>query len=106
MSIKETCPGCDARTTDVAAAFAADEPCPNCGLSASAAHEIMTVRGSRADDAIKAQFEELRLRADRAERDREVLENVLADIYEVLKGWERYVDRETQKDWERGQRGH
>lgn len=99
MSYKETCPGCDAHTSDVARAFANDQRCPSCGLSAAAAKEIMVVRQARADDAIKAEFAGLRLRADRAERDYERVNSVLSEIREVLREFDREDERIIREDW-------
>lgn len=84
MTYKETCPGCNSHTTCVAHARANGDPCPNCGLSADTATEIMTIRRGQADDAVKATFAELRLRTDLAERQNEALIECLDKIREAL----------------------
>lgn len=98
MSYKETCPGCGSHTTEVAHARANDEPCPRCGLSSAAATEIMTVRRGQADDAVKAEFADLRKRADRAERDNQVLGNILGQIYEALREWEQFAEHQAEHE--------
>jgi hypothetical protein len=84
VSRKADCPGCNSRTSDIAHAFDNSEPCPTCGLSAGAAAEILTVQEGRASDAVKARFEELRLRADRAEARAEKLWLQLAAVRNAL----------------------
>lgn len=99
MSFKQTCPGCNSHASDVAHAFADGEPCPFCGLSAGAAKEIMAVQQARADDAVKAEFAALRLRADRAERDRDRVASVLTSIREALAELDREDERIERDEW-------
>lgn len=67
MSEKLTCPGCDAHTSSVLAAFHDGAPCPYCGLSASAAAEIDGVRSSRANKEVADRLVDALKRADKAE---------------------------------------
>lgn len=99
MSFKQTCPGCNSHSSTVAQAFADGEPCPMCGLSAGAANEIMAVQQARADDAVKAEFAELRLRVDRAERDRDRLGSVLTSIREALRELDREDEHIERDEW-------
>lgn len=95
MSYKETCPGCGSHTTDVASARINGDPCPRCGLSADASTEIMTVQRGRADEAVKAEFADLRKRADRAERAAEVL----GQIREALNEWEQFTEQRARDEF-------
>jgi hypothetical protein len=83
----------------VAQAFVGGEPCSQCGLSAGAANEIMAVQQARADDAVKAEFVSLRLRTDRAERDRDRLGSMLTSIREALRELDREDERIERDEW-------
>lgn len=90
MSEKMTCPGCGSHTSDVLRAFAADEPCPYCGLSSAAAVEVMAVRAVKADAALKEMTErvikerdEWRKRALAAEYRFGHLKDALEDMSEI-----------------------
>lgn len=68
MSNKWTCPGCQSNTSRIYDVFVGEfENCPNCGLSGDAMREIHAARQSHASEQIKSKFEELTLRAGRAE---------------------------------------
>ena len=99
MGYKETCPGCNSHTSDIAQAFFNDQPCPTCGLSAAAAREIMVIRQARADEAIKAEFEKLRLRADRAEQSRDALQECVNDLRETLRQFDERMQSENRREW-------
>lgn len=85
-----TCPGCDARTSSVLAAFEDCDPCPYCGLSWSTAAELeekhRTVRQSRADEEVKAIAEAALLRAGRAEAAVERLQRQVDAVRAALEG--------------------
>ena len=57
MADKMTCPGCGSHTSAILRAFDEGESCPTCGLSATAAVEIIAVRATRANAEVKAMFE-------------------------------------------------
>jgi O-phosphoseryl-tRNA(Cys) synthetase len=84
VSEKMTCPGCGSHGSAVLMAFGDDRPCPSCGLSADAAHEIIAVQRKRADEALKAELSEALRRADRAETERDELKRKLADAVLAL----------------------
>lgn len=68
MSNKWTCPGCQSHTSRIYDVFDGEyENCPNCGLSGEVMREIHRVREQHVSAAVAAQFEELALRAGRAE---------------------------------------
>ena len=60
MSGKMTCPGCGAHLSDVLRAYEAGRPCPRCGLSATAATEVLAVRRVRGDGKLKTDAEAAR----------------------------------------------
>lgn len=64
---KVHCPGCGDYSSAIGMAFSNGDPCPTCGLSAAALAEITSVRATHANDAVKAEFEKLCVRADLAE---------------------------------------
>ncbi|MFJ4828445.1 hypothetical protein ACIP79_00665 [Streptomyces sp. NPDC088747] len=80
MGDKMTCPGCNSHGSDVLNDFMDDRPCRQCGLSASAAFEIQTVRTSRADDALKQRVEELVKEVDLWKRRANIAEAFKADV--------------------------
>lgn len=88
MSDKMTCPGCDAHTSAVLAAFEDWEPCPYCGLSYEATAELeekhRTVRQSRADDEVKRVAEEALKRAGRLEAENERLRRTVDEVRAAL----------------------
>jgi hypothetical protein len=84
MSNKMTCPGCNSHTSAVLSDYMAGDPCRYCGLSASATEEILAVRRSVADEALKARLEEVLRKFDEADRRAAGLERKLSDIRRVL----------------------
>lgn len=77
---KTTCPGCSSTGSDLTRALEDEKPCPHCGLSAAAIIELMTVRESRATEALKDKVAGLVIRADKAERERNRLKDTLREI--------------------------
>lgn len=69
MSRKMTCPACTSHSSSVLAAFEEDRPCPECGLSAESALEILSVRERRADEELKAKLEAAIKERDAAQRE-------------------------------------
>jgi len=84
--MKATCPGCNAHTSDVAGAFAAEEPCPNCGLSAASANEVLDARLRGANAEIQKRYEEAEVRAGRLQTEVEALRWQILQIRDVLDG--------------------
>jgi hypothetical protein len=80
-----TCPGCGAHLSAVLRAHQEGRPCPSCGLSASAASEILAVRRSQADEQMRATAEAAVLRAGKAESELRVLRYRLHCVEEALK---------------------
>lgn len=56
------------------------EPCPYCGLSASAIEEVNRAQDSRANEEMQAKYSEAVIRADKAEREARSLRNQLDRI--------------------------
>lgn len=84
MSNKMTCPACDSHTSSILNAFEEARPCPNCGLSAEAALEILTVRQKRADEDLKARLETAIKERDEAQRELRWAKKRLTEIGEAL----------------------
>lgn len=80
MGNRATCPGCDSTTSGVWAALVDGEPCPYCGLSASAIVEVGEVRTKRGDQELKDRLAAALVRADRAEVERDVLRRAAATV--------------------------
>lgn len=87
MADKETCPGCDSTTSNVLRAFEDGEPCPHCGLSASAAQEIDAARERHANAELTEKYAEAVKRADKAEQEASELRRYLADVKAVIDRW-------------------
>lgn len=66
--LKRSCPGCDAWTSAVGAAFRDGLPCPYCGLPADAAHAIDVARDRKVADDILERVAAAEIRAAAAER--------------------------------------
>jgi hypothetical protein len=70
VSNKYECPSCKSYTSRIYDVFDGEhEACPNCGLSGDVMREIRRVREGHASDEVKAQFEELAVRAGKADAD-------------------------------------
>lgn len=65
MSDKMECPGCGSYTSSVLAKVSQGEPCPHCGLSASAVNEIHAVYRKRGDDELKERLAKALTELDR-----------------------------------------
>jgi hypothetical protein len=80
------CPGCEAETSTIRAAFERDESCPSCGLSAEAAAQVLEVRARRGDERLRADLEAALKRADAAEQEVAVLRNQVRGVRAALDG--------------------
>lgn len=80
MSEKTECPGCLAYTSSVRHAFDNGEPCPSCGLSASAAAEVVAVRRRRCDEQTKDELGEALLLIDRRDRELAIARRTIEDV--------------------------
>jgi hypothetical protein len=80
------CPGCGAYSSSVLIKARNDEPCPFCGLSASAIYEILAVRRKTADKDLKEQLEIALTELDRAQAEAARLRSVIADVRDALGG--------------------
>jgi hypothetical protein len=68
MSNKHECPSCKSYTSRIYDVFDGEyENCPNCGLSGDVMREIHRVQEAHANAEVTAKFEELALRAGKAE---------------------------------------
>jgi Zn-finger nucleic acid-binding protein len=67
MAEKMTCPACNAHLSSVRTAFLDGDPCPNCGLSAAAALEVIAAIERGADEALTESAAKANQRADVAE---------------------------------------
>ena len=94
-----TCPGCGAHLSDVLRAYQEGRPCPSCGLSASAATEVLAVQQAQAAERLKDKAAAAAIRAGKAEAEVRTLryrldrikiefELALADDIEVPEWWE------------------
>lgn len=79
-----TCPGCDSHTSTVLARYLDGEPCPYCGLSATATQEIIAARQRGADADLTAKYTELVKRVDAAEGQARRHLRAITDIREIL----------------------
>ena len=84
MSEKMTCPACNARLSSIRMAFLDGEPCPNCGLSASAALEVIAAIERGADEALTESTAKANQRADVAEAEVRRLRQKFARIKNLL----------------------
>lgn len=79
------CPGCNSETSTVLAEYSKGNPCPYCGLSASAISEIRAARRRAADADLTAKYEEAIKRADKAEKEAGELRWRLRKVEQALK---------------------
>jgi transcription elongation factor Elf1 len=84
MGRKMTCPACNSHTSSVLAAFEEGRPCPECGLSAEAALEILSVRQRRADEELKAKLETAIKERDAAQRELRLVKARLERITDLV----------------------
>lgn len=80
MSHKMTCPGCDAHTSGVVTAFDEGEPCPYCGLPATATAEILDARERHANAELTQKYEDAVKRIGHLEAERNALRAALNDV--------------------------
>jgi hypothetical protein len=66
MADKMECPACKAYLSGIKMAFQNGEPCPECGLSAEAAEEVLSIWDTRANEALQAKAGAQRIELDRA----------------------------------------
>lgn len=97
MSDKMECPGCGSYTSGTLRRFNDGQSCDHCGLSASAAMEILAVREKQADADLKAKLEEALKRADKAEDQARRLRNQLTAL--LRKAKEVSVKMEDPEPW-------
>jgi hypothetical protein len=84
VSRRAYCPGCDGEFSAIWSAFSRGRPCPECGLSATAAEEIMAVRARQGDAKLKAELEEALKQVDKlTEENRRLLWKV-AHVQEAI----------------------
>jgi hypothetical protein len=80
-----TCPGCCATLSVITQAFQNDQPCPSCGLSASAAHEVIAVRQRNADEELKAKAADALVKLGRAETELRIVRYRLQRLEDAVK---------------------
>jgi DNA repair exonuclease SbcCD ATPase subunit len=81
--LKRSCPGCDAWTSSVGAAFRDGEPCPYCGLPAEAAHAIDEARERHASEVVVKRLADAEVRAAKAEAEVDRLTSILNRVREA-----------------------
>ena len=67
MADKMTCPACDAHLSSVLMAFEEGQPCPNCGLPAEAAVDVLAARKRGASEVLTQKYAAAETRAAKAE---------------------------------------
>lgn len=85
MSRKMTCPGCDAHTSGVVAAYEDGEPCPYCGLPATATSEILDARSRAADADLTKRYEEAVKRVGLLEAENLALRGALNGVRQAMR---------------------
>lgn len=85
MSRKMTCPGCDAHTSGLVAAYEEGEPCPYCGLPASATSEILDARRRAADADLTKRYEEVVKHVARLEVENRTLRGALNGVRQAMR---------------------
>jgi len=82
------CPGCGAYSSSVLIPVQRGEPCPFCGLSASAITEVHAVRQARGDAALRERVAALLIERDKLGRQLGVASRILRDVQITLARWE------------------
>lgn len=85
VSRKMTCPGCDAHTSSVVTAFDEGDPCPYCGLPATATEEILDARKRAADADLTRRYEDLVKRVAGLEAERNALRSALNNVKQAVR---------------------
>jgi hypothetical protein len=78
------CPACDVETSSILAGFRDQGQCPNCGLSAAAAEELVAAKRRGAEFFLVVQAAQAECRAQEAEREVARLRVVLERVRRVL----------------------
>ena len=87
MSSKAECPACKAYLSAIWDAKEYGHPaCPSCGLPGTAIAEVYAARRMQADTALTARYEEVVVRAGKAEAERDQLRVQVRAIREALEG--------------------
>ena len=80
MSDKRQCPACETYSSSVLAAFQRGEGCPQCGLSADAAEQLLMARARGATAELVEMAAKAEARAQAAEAEASELRATLAQI--------------------------
>jgi hypothetical protein len=80
MGRRMLCPACGSYTSSIVAAFEEGEPCPACGLPASAAAAVIEVKARQAGEEVTQRAVRAELRAAAAEEELRWLRRVLASV--------------------------
>lgn len=96
-----TCVGCGQSSSRYLLLFRQGMPCDGCGLSASAAQEVLMVRRRQADKQLTIHLERTIVRADRAEESVRRLRNQLNGLLEKAREVAGEMDdpRPWLKEW-------
>lgn len=84
MTYKIHCPGCNGETSEIARGYAEAGKCPRCGLSNDVLEEIWRVRAGHATAEVKEQYEQMTVRAGKAEAEVQRLTRKLNAIRDAL----------------------
>ena len=82
MGDRMECPACENDLWRILQAYEAGEPCPECGLPADAAREILDARKRGADELLERKYTEALSRAMKAEGEAGELRERLKQIRE------------------------
>lgn len=89
MSSKAECPACKSYLSAIWDAKEYGHPaCPNCGLPGTAIAEVYEARKLNADKTLAARYEEVVIRAGKAEAERDQLRRQVAAIRQALEDGE------------------
>lgn len=78
------CPGCNAYSSSVLVKVSQGEPCPFCGLSASAISEILAVRRKRGDEELKERLAKALIELDQVKAEAARLRGQVASARRAL----------------------
>jgi hypothetical protein len=77
------CPGCENSLSSILAAFREGGPCPECGLPAAAARQVLDARRKGAEESLTKAYTQMLKRAVDAEGERDDLRARLLEMREV-----------------------
>jgi DNA repair exonuclease SbcCD ATPase subunit len=85
MADKMTCPACDSYTSSILQAFKDGRPCPVCGLSNRAAHEVLDAERRAITEEMAEKVRLAVLERDRAQVEVQRLQRKLGRLQRAMK---------------------